>query len=587
MNILRMIKKINSLLDIKTKIQLVCIFVLTVIGSFAELMGVAIVMPIIELAMGESNIQGNIFARTISRIFGIYDKDIILLLLIAITIVIYVLKAIYMVGLTAIQFHFSMRVKGDISVKLLKSFISHPYEFFLSTKSGELMRTIGTDTNDFYEVISNILMTVSSGITAVAVGIYLMVTNIAIALFIVSLLALCAVFIFFVLNKKYRKYGEINHEYSAIINKAILQIFNGVKEIKIIGNEDYFVNVYSSTFKNQAKVNSRFKIFSILPKQLTEVVCVSGILLYMAYSIMFTRDYVRIVSQIAVFCVGAYKLLPSINAIIAYMGTILYSMASVDCIYNSINDAKEYLTSHTYNMTDKNRTKLCLKDSISGRNLSFKYSDSNKYILKNVDIIIKKGEAVGFIGKSGGGKTTLADIMIGLLKPENGQVLIDGIDIEQCQKNIGTLVGYIPQTIYLTDDTIRNNIAFGMEEDDIEDDLIWSALKKAQLDEFVRTLPNGLNTSVGERGTKLSGGQRQRVGIARALYRDPDVLVLDEATSALDNGTEAEVMKAINGLKGSKTVIIIAHRISSIKNCDKIYEVKQGRVVERLYSDLV
>ena len=587
MNILQMIKKINSLLDGKTKIQLVGIFILTVIGSVVELIGVAIVMPIIELAMGESYVQANIFARTISRIFGISDKESIILTLIAFTIAIYVFKAIYMLVLTAVQFHFSMRVKGDLSVKLLKAFLSHPYEFFLSTKSGELMRTIGSDTNEFYEVVTNILMVASSGITAIAIGAYLMVTNIVIALFIVALLLLCAIFIISVLNKKFQKYGEINHEYSAILNKAVLQTFNGVKEIKIIGNEHFFINTYSDTFKKQAKTNSKFKIYSVLPKQLTEVVCIAGILLYMAYSIMFTRDYVRVVAQIAVFCVGAYKLLPSINAIISYIGTIIYNMASVDCIYNSINDANDYLKNHAYSLEDKNQTKLCLTDNIFGENLSFKYCNSNNYILKNVNITVRKGEAVGFIGKSGGGKTTLADILIGLLKPENGRVLIDGIDIERCQKNIGTLIGYIPQAIYLTDDSIRNNIAFGIKEDYIDDEMIWDALKKAQLDEFVRTLPNGLDTEVGERGTKLSGGQRQRIGIARALYRDPDVLVLDEATSALDNDTEAEVMKAVNGLKGSKTVIMIAHRISTIKNCDRIYEVKQGKVVERQYSELV
>ena len=207
MNILQMIKKINSLLDGKTKIQLVGIFILTVIGSVVELIGVAIVMPIIELAMGESYVQANIFARTISRIFGISDKESIILTLIAFTIAIYVFKAIYMLVLTAVQFHFSMRVKGDLSVKLLKAFLSHPYEFFLSTKSGELMRTIGSDTNEFYEVVTNILMVASSGITAIAIGAYLMVTNIVIALFIVALLLLCAIFIISVLNKKFQKYG--------------------------------------------------------------------------------------------------------------------------------------------------------------------------------------------------------------------------------------------------------------------------------------------------------------------------------------------------------------------------------------------
>lgn len=586
MNIFSMIKKINSLLEGKTKIQLVGIFILTVIGSFVELIGVAIVMPIIELAMGESNIESNIFAKTISRIFGVYDKENILLTLIIVTIIIYIVKALYMVGLTAVQFYFSMKIKGDISVRLLKSFLSHPYEFFLSSKSGELIRTVVTDTNEFYEVISNILMIASSGITAIAIAAYLVVTNVVIAVFIVVLLSLCAILVFLVLNKRYRKYGAINHDYNAVINKAVLQTFNGIKEIKIIGNENYFVNVYSNTFKKQAKTNSKFKVFSVLPKQLTEVVCISGILLYMAYSIISSSDYVRLVSQIAVFCVGAYKLLPSVNAIIAYVGTVLYNQASVDCIYNSITDANKYLKEHTFVKADSKTEKIVFNHNLIGEKLKFKYKNSEKYVLHDVNINISKGESVGFIGASGGGKTTLADILIGLLLPETGKITIDGVDINEYQGNIGDLIGYIPQQIYLTDDSIKNNVAFGIEETDIDDDKVWAALEKAQLDDFVKSLPKGIDTEVGERGTRLSGGQRQRIGIARALYRDPDILVLDEATSALDNETEKEVMSAINGLKGSKTILMIAHRLSTIKNCDTVYEVKQGEIIKRSHEDL-
>ena len=430
-------------------------------------------------------------------------------------------------------------------------------------------------------MILNVLMITSNGITAFAIGIYLMITNIGIALFIICLLILCAGLIFLFLNKKYRQYGELNHEYAAIINKALLQVFNGVKEIKIIGNEKYFIDVYSDNYKKQAKFNTKFQIFNSLPKQLTEVVCISGILLYMAYSIIFSGNYARLISQIAVFCVGAYKLLPSINAIIAYSSTVLYNKAAIDCIYEDINRAEEYKKSLPSKQYYYEGRELNLNDKIEAKDIVFKYQNSSKLVINKANIVIRKGESVGLMGTSGGGKTTLVDIIIGLLEPKQGSICIDGVDIRQYRGNLGKLIGYIPQNIYLTDDTIRRNIAFGIDDKDIEDEKVWTAIDNAKLREFIETLPDNIYTEVGERGTRLSGGQRQRIGIARALYRNPDILVLDEATSALDTETETEVMKAVNGLKGDKTIIMIAHRISTIKNCDTVYEMKKGKLYKK------
>ena len=588
MGIIQTIKKVNFLLDRKMKLKLLLIFLAILIGAFFELVGIAIVLPIVELAMNDVNVESNIFARAISIIFGVTDKDIILIILIFITVIIYIVKAVYLVALSAIQYKFSMNIKRTISVRLLESCLAHPYEFFLNSNTADLLRTITSDTNDFYQVVINVLMIVTNGFTAIAVCIYLLITNVVITLVIALALLFCAGVIFLVLNKKYRKYGVINHDYIAILNKALLQALNGVKEIKIIGNEKHFISKYNDNFKKQAGYNTKFQVYSSIPKQMIEVVCIAGILLYMAYNIMFTGNYSRLMTQIAVFCVGAYKLLPSVNAIMAYTSTVLFNKASIDCIYDNIVEANKYLSTHTVNNADNvTKKKIDFNDVFSGNDLTFKYRNSDKYILKDVDIRISKGESVGFIGVSGGGKTTLADIMIGLLIPEKGKVTIDGIDINEYKGNIGGLIGYIPQQIYLTDDSIKNNVAFGIDEKEIDENKVWQALKKAKLDDFVASLPGGVDTEVGERGTRLSGGQRQRIGIARALYRDPDILVLDEATSALDNETEKEVMNAINGLKGSKTIIMIAHRLSTIKNCDTVYEVKNGVVVKRNPTDIV
>ena len=587
MGIIQTIRKVNFLLDNKTKFKLIFIFFAILIGAFFELVGVAIVLPIVELAMKDVNVESNIFARTVSIIFGVTDKEIILIILILITVILYIVKAVYLVALSAIQYKFSMNIKRNISVKLLESCLAHPYEFFLNSNTADLLRTITSDTNDFYQVVINVLMIATNGFTATAICIYLLITNVVITLVIALALLICAGAIILVLNKRYRKYGVLNHDYIAILNKALLQTLNGVKEIKIIGNEKFFISKYNDNLKKQAGYNTKFQVFSSIPKQMIEVVCISGILLYMAYNILFTGNYSKLMTQIAVFCVGAYKLLPSVNAIMAYTSTVLFNKASVDCIYENIVEANKYLSTHTVNSIDDNtEKKIEFNNVFSGDDLTFKYKNSDRYVLKDVDIRISKGESVGFIGVSGGGKTTLADIMIGLLIPEKGKVKIDGVDINEYRGSIGGLIGYIPQQIYLTDDSIMNNVAFGINENQIDENKVWQALKKAKLDDFVASLPKGIETEVGERGTRLSGGQRQRIGIARALYRNPDILVLDEATSALDNETEKEVMSAINGLKGSKTIIMIAHRLSTIKNCDTVYEVKNGAVVKRNVEDI-
>lgn len=586
MSVINILVRINQILNTKTKIQALGIFIISFLGTCFELVGVAIVLPIIELALGNTGIDANVFARTISKLFGVNDKPTVLILLIFSTIAIYIFKALYMVMQSAAQQWFSMKVKRDLAIKLLDSYLSSPYEFFLNTNSAELLRTITQDTEQFYQVINNLLMIISNAITATAIGIYLFTTNIKIALFIICLLSICMFFIFFILNKKFRKYGEINHKYLAIINKALLQIFNGIKEVKILGNENYFIKIYRESYRKQAKNNIKYQILNCLPKQLIETVCISGVLLYMAYCIMFSGDYIKLFSQIAVFCVGAYKMLPSVNGIVAYTNNMLYYKASVDCIYNDIKRAGEGRGDITAKPVLIGAD-LILNECIKADNIVFGYRNSTAPVINDISIRIDKGESVGLVGSSGGGKTTLADILIGLLEPGSGSVYIDDVNIDDYKGNLGSLIGYIPQSIYLTDDTIRNNIAFGIEEKEIDDKQVWKAIDDAQLRIFIESLPKGIYTEVGERGTRLSGGQRQRIGIARALYRNPDILVLDEATSALDNETEEEIMKAINGLKGNKTIIMIAHRLSTIKNCDRIYEVKDGKVIPRSYSELI
>lgn len=581
--------KVIKLLDNKTRFYSVVVLIATLIGSVMELIGVAIVLPIINMAMEDSEVTANIFARTISRLFNTNDKNEILILLIVATIVIYIIKAVYMVALSVLQYSFSMSIKRKLSVRIITSYLKKPYEFFLNTNSAELLRTVTTDTEQFYQVILNVLMITSNFITATAIGCYLIVTNLIMALSIICMLLVCVIVVLFVINKRFRDLGKQNQYLSGVINKILLQVFNGAKEIKIMNIEEYFVKDYKKCFRNIEKTNTKYQIYNHIPKHLIETVCITSILVYMGLNIAFSNNYLSLISQLAVFCVGAYKMLPSISAIAAYMSTVMYYRASVDLIYDVITETEKNENNNNHYKTEKgieDDATVNFNDNICGKDLYFKYTNSEDYVLNNVNICIKKGQCVGFVGTSGGGKTTLVDVLLTLLEPTRGVVEIDGVNTKNNIRYIGQLVGYIPQVIYLVDDTIRRNVAFGVTEEEIDDERVVLSLKKAQLYEYVAQLPNGINTIIGERGARLSGGQRQRIGIARALYREPKILVLDEATSALDNETEEEIMKSINRLKGEITIIMIAHRLSTIKNCDVVYEISNGTVSERRIEDL-
>lgn len=570
------LKKLNYLFDRKIKLRTIFVFILITVGSMVELLGIAIVLPIIELAMEESSVSENKLATIVMNITRTDNKEEILLWLIGITVFIYIIKSFYLVYMNSKLYLFSADVRRKLSIRLMKAYFKQPYEFFLGKNSAELIRGVSGDTGELYNVIINVLHVISNGITAVSIIVFLIVTNFLMTVTITVLLAICAILIFLVFNKRFRAYGALNQKYSGYIGKDLRQAFEGVKEIKIMGNGDYFVKAYESNFKKQNEIMNLFNIYNSIPKYLIETVCISGILVFLGVNVIFNENYTALIPQLATFCVAAYKLLPSVNGISAYINSIIFSKASIDLVYKDIREIEELEKQKA--IEHNNIEKKDFNDRIDVSDVSFQYSNADKAVLNNVSFSIPKGKSIALIGPSGGGKTTMADIVLGLLEPGKGSVTIDGIDIRDCMNSWGKNIGYIPQTIYLTDDSIRNNVAFGIDEKDINDDQVWEALEGAQLKDFVLSLPEGLDTEVGERGARISGGQRQRIGIARALYRNPEILVFDEATSALDNETEKEVMKAIEGLQGTKTMLMIAHRLTTIEHCDAVYKVENGTV---------
>lgn len=577
------ISKIFYLLSSKEKWQTLSIMFFIVISAGAELIGVSIIMPIINLTMGQGSAEDSWYCRIMIKIFHLEDEGSVIIGLLLITIAIYIIKNVYLAWMYGYIYRYAMNVRRKFAMKLLNAYMEQPYPFFVKHKTSDLIRSVNEDTGNVYEVIYSLCIVVTQAVTAGCIMVYLAATNVVMTLVVVVCLLICAGGIIKILRKKTEKLGKANQYYVAALIHYLQQAFEGIKEIKVSNKEKYFSQSYDDVYKNYADNNRKFRVANMLPKYLIETVVIAGILGYLAFCIRFDSNYIEIVPQLAVFVAAAYKLLPTVNSLYTYINSIHYYKASVDLIYRDIIEVENFPQ-----ISEKgDAEELPFEHEITMEQVTFKFEDAEKAVLEQVSLSIKKGQSVALIGMSGGGKTTTADLLLGIQVPTGGCIKVDGTDIAEHMSAWHKKIGYIPQSIFLIDGTIRNNIAFGVPEDEIEDTRIWKALEEASLKKFVEGLPEKLDTQVGERGVRLSGGQKQRIGIARAMYRDPEVLLFDEATSALDHETEKEVMQAIEGLQGSKTMLIIAHRLSTIENCDTVYKVENGKIVMENLKKLV
>lgn len=574
-----MLKKINYVLDRRQKINLLILLIIIFIGAFVELLGVSAVMPLIEVATQPQQIHEKWYFVLISDYTGITDSSQMLVLLAVMLIVIYVLKNTYVTIMYSFQYRFIFNNQQRLSVRMMKSYMQQDYLFHVSKNVAELQRNITNDVNGFFTVALNVLQFLAEFSVSAVIIVFLLIQDWASTLAVASLLLLFMGFFMVFFRKVLVKKGEESRQTNVLVTKWLFQSFSGIKEIKVTNKESFFAANYDKNYKRFAGIQRQQSVLTFLPKPVMETVCICSLMLAMIIKILVVKsDIASFVTTLSIFAVAAFRMLPSFNKITGYISGMMFNKPAIDAVYRDLKEIEALQEQRAANRLDTQCVTFHQTITLDG--LSFRYPESDKWILKDAGLTICKNTSVAFIGASGAGKTTAADLILGILEPQEGAVLVDGTDIRQCMSSWHEKLGYIPQTIYLMDDTIRANIAFGIPESEIDDAAIAKAVKEAQLDEFVCTLPEGLDTMVGDRGVKLSGGQRQRIGIARALYRNPQVLVLDEATSALDNETETEVMRAIDGLHGSRTLIVIAHRLSTIKNCDFVYEVGGGRFTQ-------
>ena len=567
----------------------VVVFICSLLGAISELLGVSVILPLVQAMLNIEELKKNVIIDKIIKFLNLKYDNQILLIIIILVIIVYILKNIFLFLVTYIRTKYTFKVKRELSIKMIYSYISKGYNFFRTNNIAVLLRGCSDSIGEFTDIIFAFFSMISDILLILCIFTFMVRLDYIMAFGVIGVAIICFLLIIIMFRKRMQVAGKSAFEKKAICTKWLHQIFYGIKELLVMNKVDVFVQHYEDAYSARQKAEVKQSIASSSPTFIIEGVCVSGIMLALGIRLFSIEDATTYVATLAAFAVGAFRILPSVGRLSANFNYIVFRTFYVTEVYESMIVANELeeknnenaITNASKDFKKKFDKELLIKD------VSYHYPDGDEYVLDDVTINIKKGESVALVGPSGAGKTTLADIILGLFTPQKGRVYVDGIDIFEHKEIWSNIVSFVPQDVYLIDDSIRRNVCFGVLDQDIDDKKVWRALEQAQMKEYVENLKDGLDTVIGDRGIRFSGGQSQRLAIARALYNDPDILVLDEATSALDNETETAVMEAIDALQGQKTMIIIAHRLTTIKNCDHIYEIKDGKATERKYEELI
>ncbi len=575
--------KINYIFDKKQKMQLGVLRVMIFFGGLLETLGVGGMIPVVNALLMPDKLQEFIDEYEIlQRLCGFLHIENIGQITMALLVglmAIYVIKNLYILLLTYKQNSFITQNRNKMISRVMAEFLNRPYEKYLGADIPTVFRITDSDIPQTFSLILAMLHLASEVVVSFLIFLVLLWQDVVMTLFIIAIFAVMTLFIIKVLKPKLNKIGAKNQAIQSRIAKWRIQATYGLKDVKVLNREEFFVRNYFETGKVGADVARNYAVLNNLPRLMIETVFIVSILSFIAVYINGGGDVASIMTTIAAFGVAAIRVLPSVNRINTYITEIAYTEPSLNFVYENLQEGMKTDAMLAERRANSQVEKLKLENQIELSHISFHYPDSDKYIFKDAHMVVPKGKSVGIIGASGAGKSTIVDVLLGLLHAQEGEITCDGVNIFKNYESWLAQVGYIPQSIYLIDESIRDNIAFGIDRDKISDERIWEVLEEAQLKEFVEELPEGLDTTIGDRGVRLSGGQRQRIGIARALYNDPEILVFDEATSALDNDTEAAVMEAVNSFHGKKTMIIIAHRLNTIEKCDIIYKVENMELI--------
>lgn len=572
------LSKILHILSNDQKKRIVGLAIMIFIGAFLEMLGVSLIMPIVEGVMYPEALMSSRYVAILGHFVHFETANEVILILIALIIFIYFFKNGYILLETYVQARFVNNNQSRTISYMLEEYLNRPYEYYLNADIPTIFRTIDGDVPKVFTVILQYILLFSELMVSLILGLFLLISSPGMTICIVAIMIVCTLIITKVLKPVLNRLGQKTQALQSRMGKWRLQSIYGIKDVKILNKEHYFAGSFGNYSDLNAVINSKYMVLNNLPRLLLETFCISGILIYIAGCIISGADMTTLIPKISAFAIAAMRLLPSVNRINTYISNISYYEPSVNYVYENVDFTSYREVGHYERLEETYGPEIELTQEICMKDVVYKYPDSDKLILDHASMIVPRGKSVGVMGPSGSGKSTAVDVLLGLLQMQEGQILCDGRDIFDNYPSWLHHIGYIPQTIYLTDDSIRENIAFGVAPEDIDDERVWKVLEEAQLKDKILEMPEGIETSIGERGVRLSGGQRQRLGIARALYHDPEILVFDEATSALDTDTETAIMEAIDSFHGRKTLIIIAHRLRTIANCDIIYKVDGGKI---------
>lgn len=573
-------KKLNYILDKKQKINIVVLAVMIFIGGILETLSISAMLPVVWVIIDAESVQQNKYCQWIMELLHIQNMQGFIIMLLVALMIMYILKNAYLLLLTSEQNRFISVNRNRLISQVLREFLNRPYEFYLDADIPTVFRLTDSDIPNVFGILMAIISLASEVVVFVLICGVLIVTDWKLVLVLIFISGIVTLVLFKVLKPKLNSLGMTNQAIQSRIAKWRIQAIYGIKDVKVLHRESFFADNYESNGKIGAKLNQKYAIINALPRILIETIFMVSILGYLVVCVALGDDMTQMLPTLTAFGLAAVRLLPCVNRINTYLTDISYFRPCLDYVYENMNiNEISKKTNQTLLPVDETKT-MKLRNRIELKDIVYAYPNTDTLIFNHADMEIPYGKSIGIMGPSGAGKSTIVDILLGLLKVHEGQILCDGDNVFDNYPAWLAQIGYIPQSIYLVDEPIRNNIAFGIGDDEIDDNRIWQVLEEAQLKEFIQTLPEGLDTTIGDRGVRLSGGQRQRLGIARALYHNPEILVFDEATSALDNETEAAVMEAINSFHGKKTMVIIAHRLNTIEKCDIIYKVESGKITQ-------
>lgn len=559
-----MLKKIISIIPeeykLKTLIILFCLF----LSMFLEAMGLGILLPIVTIILDSEIINNYPLITDFLSNFGIDSHNQIISFAMISFAIIYIAKTIFLIFIAWFVADYSQGLSANISNKIFNYYISQPYIDSVNSNTAHLQRNVTNEVLVFTGFINNTLYLITELAIVVSIVITLILIEPKGAMLIMVILIFFSLVIYYSMKNYILKIGNDRLIFDKKRFFTLLESLNGYKEVKLFNKEAFFTKIFSARNFSYYSVMKKIQVIGQMPRLLFELIAILCFVFFIVFSVYNGKDLTNLIAVLSVFLLAAFRLLPSFNRILVNIQAIKYGSVSIDFLYSELN--KTIVTNNKFLINFNLKKPIIVKD------VSYKYPNTQNYVLDNINVEIPFGSFIGIIGESGSGKSTFIDNLIGFLNPSSGKITVDNIDIHKHPSSWMQNIGYVPQTIFLSDSSLRNNIAFGIEDNDIDDDKILNALKGAELLDFIESLSDGVNTIVGEKGAKISGGQRQRIGIARALYYNPDILIFDEGTSSLDTKTENHIINSILKFKNKKTIIMIAHRHTTLTKCERIFD---------------